>query len=44
MRQLKPKYFLLLLDTSNKECVTDLAKKGCEVRERYGGKEEGISE
>lgn len=30
MRQLKPKYFLLLLDTSNKECGTDGAKKGCE--------------
>lgn len=30
MRQLKPRYFLLLLDTSNKECVTDWAKKGCE--------------
>lgn len=40
MRQLKPKYFLLLLDTSNKECVTDWAKKGCEERKDTEEKEE----
>lgn len=46
MRQLKPKYFLLLLDTSNKECETDWAKKVCEEGEGKGReeKEEGISE